>query len=223
MQTERWQSGPSPDLSVVIATIPETEHEDVVAKLKDQSFSGEWEIVVVVDDEPTDRRCEARNIGLREAEADIVAHTDDDVVPPHDWLENVYAAFEDDVICVEGRVEGGLQYTGTGLYVGCNLAVRRDEALRVGGWDEEYAGWRDDTEFGWRLEERGEGRCRYCDDMVMRHPPEPRTVFRADQERKLRETYPDRYRERILGSWRKRVLLFLQKRGWDRYVLRLVN
>lgn len=223
MKTERWQSGSSPAISVVMPTIPKTEHGDVVEKLKDQSFTKDWEIIVVIDDEPTDRRCEARNIGLQEADADIVAHTDDDVSPPEDWLSNVYDAFEDDVICIEGRVEGGLQYRGTGLYIGCNMAVRPDEALRVGGWNEEYAGWRDDTEFGWRLEEEGDGRCLYCDDLVMRHPPEPRTDFREDQEQMLREKYPEKYRERVLGSWRKRALLFLQKRGWDEYVLKIVN
>lgn len=223
MQTERWQSGFDPVLSVVLPTIPSTEHEDVVENLKTQNFKNDWEIIVVVDDEPTDRRCEARNIGIQEANADIVAHTDDDVVPPDDWVSNVYDAFDENVICVEGRVEGGLQYTGTGLYVGCNIAVRRDEALRVGGWDEDYAGWRDDTEFGWRLEKKGQGRCVYCDDVVMRHPPSPRTNYRADQEKRLKNMYPEKYQERILGSWRKRVLLFLQKRGWGEYVLKMIN
>jgi len=223
MKTNRWQSGPSPAISVVIPTIPGTQHEDVVEALKTQSFEKDWEIIVVVDDEPMDRRCEARNIGLREANAEIVAHTDDDVSPPEYWVKSVYNRFTDDIICVEGRVEGGLQYTGTGLYIGCNIAVRRKEALQVGGWDENYAGWRDDTEFGWRLEEQGDGSCIYRDDVVMRHPPKPRTDFREDQEQLLREKYPEKYQERILGSWRKRILLFLQKHGMDEYVLSVIN
>ncbi|WP_424008772.1 glycosyltransferase [Haloferax denitrificans] len=223
MQIERWQSGSSPVISVVIATVPSTDHHEVVERLKCQDFDKSWEVIVVVDDEPTDQRCKARNIGLREANADIVAHTDDDVSPPETWLSTIHSAFDDDIICIEGRVEGGLQYRGEGIYVGCNIAVCRSEALRVGGWNEEYAGWRDDTEFGWRIEEEGKGQCIYRDDVLMRHPPTPRTGFRADQERALRDKYPEKYRERILGTWRKRLLLFLQKRGWDQYVLKLLG
>ncbi|EMA58380.1 glycosyltransferase family 2 protein [Halorubrum lipolyticum] len=220
MEVERWQSGPDPSISVVLATIPSTDHSDVVEKLKNQSFPREWEIVVVVDNEPTDRRCEARNIGLREAKADIVAHTDDDVSPPEDWLDNIYSAFEADIICVEGPVQGGMDYTGTGLYRGCNMAVRREEALRVGGWDEEYAGWRDDTEFGWRLEEDGHGRCIYADSVVMVHPPAPRTDLRIDQEIELFHRYPDRYRDRLPDSTRKDVFLLLNRSVWGQHLLR---
>lgn len=223
MEVERWQSGPDPSISVVLATIPSTDHSDVVEKLKNQSFSKDWEVLIVVDNEPTDRRCEARNIGLREAKADIVAHTDDDVSPPEDWLDNIYSVFEPDVICVEGPVQGGMVYTGTGLYRGCNMAVRRDEALRVGGWDEKYAGWRDDTEFGWRLEERGEGQCNYVESVVMNHPPKPRTEPRIDQEIMLYEEFSDKYRDRVPNGTKKELFLFLIERRWGKHILDILH
>lgn len=219
MEFERWQSGPNPSISVVLATIPSTDHSDVVEKLKNQSFSKDWEVLVVVDNEPTDRRCKARNIGLREAKADIVAHTDDDVLPPEDWLGNIYSAFQADVICVEGPVQDGMNYTGSGLYRGCNMAVRREEALRVGGWDEEYAGWRDDTEFGWRLEEEGKGQCIYVDSAVMCHPPEPRTEPRIDQEMLLYKSFSEKYRDRVPKSTKRELFLFLVERRRGQYIL----
>lgn len=219
MEFKRWQSGPNPLISVVLATIPSTDHSDVVEKLKNQSFSKDWEVLVVVDNEPTDQRCEARNIGLREAKADIVAHTDDDVSPPENWLDNIYSAFQADVICVEGPVQDGMNYTGSGLYRGCNMAVRREEALRVGGWDEEYAGWRDDTEFGWRLEEEGKGRCIYVDSAVMCHPPKPRTEPRIDQEMLLYKSFPKKYCDRVPESTKRELFLFLIERPGGEYIL----
>ncbi|WP_162991418.1 glycosyltransferase family 2 protein [Halostella salina] len=223
MEIERWQSGPNPSISVVIPTVPSTDHSDVVEELKEQSFTEEWEILIIVDDEPTDRRCEARNTGLRESTADIVAHTDDDVSPPSDWLDNIHTAFEADVICVEGPVRGGMNYTGTGLYRGCNMAVRRSEALRVGGWDEEFAGWRDDTEFGWRLEREGEGKCIYVDSLLMHHPPKPRTEPRIDQEIMLYNRFSNRYRDRVPGSAKKHAFMFLVERRLGRYILNILN
>ena len=223
MEIERWQSGSNPSISVVLATIPSTDHSAVIKKLKNQSFPRDFEILIIIDNEPTDRRCEARNIGLREANADIVAHTDDDVLPPNNWLNNIYSAFNSNIICVEGPVQGGMEYTGTGLYRGCNMAVRRQEGLRVGGWNEEYAGWRDDTEFGWRLEESGDGRCIYVNSVVMMHPPAPRTDLRIDQEIELFNRYPNKYTNRIPDSIKKDAFLLLNRSVWGQRLLRVLS
>lgn len=223
MEIKRWQSGTEPRISIVIPTIPATDHDEIIEIFQSQKFGKNWEVLVVIDDKATDRRCEARNIGLKEAQAAIVAHTDDDVEPPDDWLANVHMAFEPDVICVEGCVQGGMTYTGTGLYRGCNIAVRRREALRVGGWNEEYAGWRDDTEFGWRLEEQGAGECIYDGKVLMRHPPEPRTISKVDQEIMLYTRFPEKYRERIPSSMKKTLFVALAKRSWGRPLLKFVG
>lgn len=223
MEIDRWQSGSNPAISVVLPTIPSTDHTDVLEKLKNQSFSKEWEVLVVVDDEPEDKRCAARNLGIREAEGDIIAHTDDDVSPPDTWLARIDSAFDQDVICVEGSVHGGMTYTGTGLYRGCNMAVRRDEALRVGGWNEDYVGWRDDTEFGWRLEDEADGNCIYRGNVRMEHPPYPRTTVKMDQEIRIFNKYPDKYRNRIPDSLKKRMFLIINERSGGEYLLRILS
>jgi len=223
MEVECWQSGPAPVISVVIPTIPTNSVRGVVDELKDQQFTEDWEVIIVVDDEPTDRRCEARNVGIKEAEGEIIAHTDDDVSPPDDWLSRIHGVFDQDIICVEGRVRGGMNYTGEGLYRGCNMAVRRDAALRVGGWNEEYTGWRDDTEFGWRLEKEGDGRCVYRDDVVMTHPPNPRTTVKMNQEIQIYNTYPDKYRKRIPDSIKKSVFLTMCERPRGQQLLKLLS
>ncbi|WP_433625899.1 glycosyltransferase family 2 protein [Halomicrococcus sp. NG-SE-24] len=201
-----------PDVSVVIPTVPANDHDAVVDALREGTVE-EFE-VLVVDDADLDI-CEARNAGIEAATADIVALTDDDCRPPPEWLARVRDALAGDAVCVEGRVEGGRTYRGTGLYVGCNLAVDRETALAAGGFRSAYAGWRDDTEFGWRMEDRG--RCRYDHGMVMVHPDSPRASIDDEKEARLRREYPRRYEERIVPDTALgRVNDWLWRRGfWD--------
>lgn len=211
----------APDISVVIATIPSNDHERVCRRLEDQTFRGDWEILVV-DDSSIDR-CEARNEGLREANSEIVAFTDDDTEPPRAWLGSIWTAFSrnPDLVCLEGRVTGGIRYSGVGQYVGCNMAVDRRAAIAAGGWDSEFAGWREDTEFGWRLEEDGDGVCQYYDDVRMVHPGHPRTSYDHTNERLLGERYPARYSRRIDASVTSRLWRYGQRLGIVPYVNRI--
>lgn len=183
---------PDPDVSVVIPTIPASDHEAVVEALRAQTADA-FEVLVVNDDALD--ICEARNAGIDAAEADIVALTDDDTEPPADWVETIIDTFEErpELVCIEGPVVGGLSYDGTRRYVGCNVAFRREAALEVGGYDSEYAGWRDDTEFGWRMEKHGP--CAYVESLVMNHPPRPRSTIDRELEAKLQAEYPERYEE----------------------------
>lgn len=184
----------TPDVSVVIPTIPVNSHETVVECLRDQTFKS-FE-VLVVNDANLDI-CEARNSGIEAANADVVALTDDDCRPNSNWVATIHAEFEahPDLVCLEGTVEGGRNYDGTQRYVGCNLAFDRDAALTVGGFDSAYAGWRDDTEFGWRMERDADGTCKFSADVVMNHPEKPRASLDENPEAKLREEYPERYDE----------------------------
>ncbi|GAA0297317.1 GT2 family glycosyltransferase [Kineococcus aurantiacus] len=116
----------------------------------------------------------ARNVGLRAARADVVAVCDaDDVVVPG-WLSSLVRAMEGadlvggtmDVVTPNdavrrawrpGPTPGALQ-TRFGFLpfaMGCNLAVRRDVALAVGGWDESYVAGGDDVDFSWRVQLAG--------------------------------------------------------------------
>lgn len=184
-----------PAISVVIPSIPTYDHETVLNCLDRQSIDDPYE-VLVVDDGSLDRS-EARNRGLQKATAHVVALTDDDTKPPIDWLSNIRREFraDPDLVCIEGPVFGGCRNLGPRHYVGCNLAVNREAALAVGGFRSDFSEWREDIEFGWRMEAEAEGVCRYSEDVRMCHPTAPRTAFKPDLERQLREEYPQRYEE----------------------------
>ncbi len=199
-----------PRVSVVIPTLPANDHERVVSSLRSQTMP-DFEVIVVED--ATLDICEARNAGIEAATADIVALTDDDCLPPPDWVATVVGAFSHGEVCVEGSVEGGRTYRGEGLYVGCNLAFDRETAISAGGFRSEYAGWRDDTEFGWRMESYG--RCQYDPNLEMSHPDRPRTNIDEAKEARLKREYPDRYRERIVPNTAVgRVNDWLWRRGF---------
>lgn len=223
MDIEYARSSEDPVLSVVIPSVPTYDHSTTVDCLVDQSLDHPYE-VLVVNDGSLDRS-EARNAGLREASAEVVALTDDDTRPPRDWLERIHDAFRADakLVCLEGAVYGGCRNLGARNYVGCNLAVRRDAALSVGGFRSAFSEWREDVEFGWRMERDADGRCRYSEDVRMCHPTAPRTAFKPDLERQLREEYPQRYEEVLNTSTIRRLYRRLRVLGVTQPIHRGVN
>lgn len=195
MGVERARPVDDPAISVVIPSVPSHDHRPTLACLDEQRVDGPFE-VLLVDDGGLDRSA-ARNRGLEAATADVVALTDDDTRPPPDWLAVARREFHDhpDLALLEGPVYGGARSFGPRHYVGCNLAVRREAALEVGGFRSVYSEWREDVEFGWRVERDADGACRYAEDFRMCHPGVPRTAIKIDLERRLRAEYPDRYDE----------------------------
>lgn len=193
MGVEHALRADDPAVSVVVPSIPAYDHGPTVDRLLAQTLDRPYE-VLVVDDGTVDRST-ARNRGLRAASADVVALTDDDIAPPHEWLAVVHRTFADDpdLVCAEGPVYGGCRNHDARHYVGCNLAVRREQALDVGGFRPAFSEWREDVEFGWRMERDADGECRYVEAMRMCHPAAPRTAFKPDLERRLAREYPDRY------------------------------
>lgn len=116
----------------------------------------------------------ARNAGLRAARAELVAvcDADDEVVPG--WLSALVAGARHSTlvggVMETGKVNDAVRTTwrpgpsrerlpdklGFLPYaMGCNLAVHRDTALAVGGWDETYVAGGDDVDFSWRLQLAG--------------------------------------------------------------------
>ncbi len=104
---------------------------------------------------------EARNYGLREADGDIVAFIDDDCVACEGWLEKLVSRFslDEKIGCVGGRIKpifldqppkwlrrdvyGLLGLTNWGnsvkeifFPIGGNMALRREAAMGVGGFQE---------------------------------------------------------------------------------------
>lgn len=203
MGVEYVRRATDPALSVVIPSVPGNDHGPTVACLEGQTVDVPYE-VILVDDGRLDRS-KARNRGLEAAGADVVALTDDDTRPPPEWLEVARRAFDAsaDLVCLEGPVFGGARCFSPRHYVGCNLAVRREAALAVGGFRSAFSEWREDTEFGWRMERDADGDCRFVEGFRMCHPTVPRTAIDLDLEARLRAEYPGRY-EAVLNDavWR---------------------
>jgi len=205
---------PDPAVSVIVPTIPENDHDAVVTALEQQTTDS-FDVLVVND--PDLGVCEARNLGLERAEGDIVAFTDDDCRPPAGWVEAIDQAFaeREDLVVLEGPVEGGMTYEGRRKYPTCNLAADRETALEAGGFDDRFEYWREDTEFGWRLEEYGT--VVYDKRVRMMHPDRPRSSIVQENEELLRRLYPDKYEAVIVpDTFAGRVNDWLWRKGvWD--------
>jgi glycosyltransferase involved in cell wall biosynthesis len=101
----------------------------------------------------------ARNLGLRAATGEVIAHLDADTLPTRAWLKGLVEPFADDSVVLaagqtlifhpETPVEryiaaAGLYETDRAIsrlpfpfVPSLNMAVRRSAALAVGGWEEE--------------------------------------------------------------------------------------
>lgn len=117
----------------------------------------------------------ARNAGLAAATTGVVAVCDaDDVVSP-EWISALLEEIRSGCSVVGGAIDVRVlndetrqawrpgpprdrlpEKLGFKPYaIGANLAVRRDDALSIGGWDEDYVGGGDDVDFSWRLQLAG--------------------------------------------------------------------
>jgi GT2 family glycosyltransferase len=160
----------------------------------------------------------ARNYGWRAARGEIIAFTDDDVVPTPGWLEAGVGAFEAGVVGVAGwtevptpEVPTDHELTTAGLedtpFVTCNVFYRRSAIACLGGFDERFRlAWREDSDFYFRLCETG-ARLVIAPDAVVVHPPRPvRFAHSLFDHRKLLydallyQQHPDLYRTLIRPS-----------------------
>ena len=223
MAIEPVRRAADPVVSVVIPSVPASDHGPTVERLDEQARAAPYEVILVNDD--TVDRSVARNRGIEAAQADVVALTDDDTRPPPDWLSTAVREFRSDpeLVCLEGPVYGGCRSFGPRHYVGCNLAVRREAALAIGGFRPEYSEWREDLEFGWRMEAQAVGTCRYHDDCRMCHPRVPRTDMKPALERRLRSEYPDRYDAVLDATLARRVYRWARAAGFTQPLQRVRN
>lgn len=114
----------------------------------------------------------ARNLGWQQAEASIVAFTDDDCVPEPGWLEAGLAAMAANQALgvLQGRTRapddvdlGSLPRWGhyqvvtspTAQFEACNIFYRRDALAAGGGFSEEIGWWGEDASAGWQVVEAG--------------------------------------------------------------------
>jgi GT2 family glycosyltransferase len=119
----------------------------------------------------------ARNAGADAASGDILAFTDDDCEPDHEWLVRIDRAFHDPEIAAAGgpnlppparNAQEAMIRAAPGApshvllddihaehLPGCNIAVRSEVFRSVGGFDPVFRTAGDDVDFCWRLTDAG--------------------------------------------------------------------
>jgi len=159
----------------------------------------------------------ARNAAARGARGEWLAFTEDDCMPPADWLAAAMARVDAepalDVLAGETRKPGGhpvhREKGGHPLYLPTNLFVRRAVFEKLGGYCEDFFDaesgiyFREDSDFGFTLEECG-ARVAMLDAGPVIHPEEhPRPADALTWARRhlmdplLRRRHPRLFRERI--------------------------
>ncbi|MFH1235303.1 MAG: glycosyltransferase family A protein [Candidatus Diapherotrites archaeon] len=121
-----------------------------------------------------------RNFGIKQAQADFVAFTDDDCLPEKDWLERILFAFEKDKILagVEGLTWNdnrelychATENLSGGKFPACNYAFRKDWLEKVKGFDESYNFFREDTDLAFKVIAAG-GKISFDKTARVFHPP----------------------------------------------------
>ena len=189
------ENGPWPRISVVVCThngaqtlgeclgrlrelrYPDFETIVVCDGSRDRSAQIARELGAVVIE--TDHRglSHARNIGIAQADGEIVAFLDDDAYPDPDWLHYLALGFREErnagvggpnLPPREGRLVPDCVAAAPGgpIHVlvsdreaehvpGCNMAFRRSALEEIGGFDERFRTAGDDVDVCWRLQKAG--------------------------------------------------------------------
>ncbi|OGS37178.1 MAG: hypothetical protein A2293_11650 [Elusimicrobia bacterium RIFOXYB2_FULL_49_7] len=123
----------------------------------------------------------ARNVGAQHTNSDILVFIDDDAVAEPEWLETLWAAYQQGIWtdAAEGPVSvlgerqplaHWIDHPGAGGFLTCNLAVSRQWFDRLGGFDETFPfPVNEDYDFFLRLKAKN-GKTVFLPDMHVRHP-----------------------------------------------------
>ena len=133
-----------------------------------QDYKGDYEIIVI-DDGSTDGSraiikqfgkekkvrlkflnhggvCKARNTGIGLAKGKIVINMDQDCIPEKDWLTKMVKGFDSGKIGV---------VSAYGYYGGTSTGFRKELLDKVGGYDEDYGYYREDTDLSFKIMDLG--------------------------------------------------------------------
>lgn len=163
----------------------------------------------------------ARNTGAMLAQGQIIAFIDDDCQPAEEWLLNARPYFFDSkVIGIEGLIHSdhlndpewrpvtNVGFEGIG-FMTANLMVRSFVFQYLGGFDLQFdrPHFREDTDFGWRLQDLG--KVPYANDVRVFHPAQPRSKVRESEIERAKffqkdallfRKHPDRYQMLFLAE-----------------------
>ena len=158
-----------PKVSIVIPTLNNPEIlRKVLKAMLELDYPADYEIIVVNDGStdytkemlkqfdknkkisvinlPRSGVCKARNAGIAKAKYDFVINMDHDCIPEKDWLEVIMNGFDSSKIGI---------VTGYGGYGGTSTAFKKNILEKVGGYDEDYFYYREDTDIAFKIIEQG--------------------------------------------------------------------
>lgn len=118
---------------------------DNTKEMLEKNF-GKNKKITLINFEKNQGVCRARNAAIKKARFPIIANMDHDCIPARDWLKNLVKPFENPEVGI---------VTSYGGYGGTSTAFRRSIALKVGGYDEDYFYYREDTDFAFKIIEAG--------------------------------------------------------------------
>jgi GT2 family glycosyltransferase len=174
----------------------------------------------------------ARNTGAEAATGEIVAYLDDDAHPDPDWLTFLATGFRDGHLAVGGPnipppgdgmiADAVAQSPGGPIHVlltdtvaehipGCNLAIRRDALMAIGGFDPQFRCAGDDVDICWRLQDTGGTLGFHHAAVVWHHRRNSvRTYWRQQKgygkaEALLEAKWPQKYNHAGHVSWHGRL------------------
>jgi GT2 family glycosyltransferase len=172
---------------------------------------------------------EARNVGLRAANGEIIAYTDSDCFVDPYWLSQLVRPLlrssaaavggpnlpPDDgplaasVAAAPGQPMHVLESDQVAEHIpGCNMAFRRDALLAIRGFDPAYRKAGDDVDVCWRLQQAGRWITFAPGAFVWHHRRQTPWAYLRQQagygeaEALLRFIHPDKFNNRGDGKWR---------------------
>lgn len=121
-----------------------------------------------------------RNLGAKLAKSSIILFTDNDCLPEKNWLKNSISVFDDkNIVAFEGKIYTDQRELFTnapenlsgGKFMTANMGYRKKVFDKLGGFDERFGFWREDSELAFRAMEKG--RVIFAEKTAVYHPKRP--------------------------------------------------
>jgi len=101
------------------------------------------------------------NFGIKKAKGEIIAITSDDCIPKKDWLEKINQAFEKnkEIAAITGKTakdkgrifDHAVEHSKGILGPASNMAFKKNKLLEIGGYDENFHFYREETVLHFKL------------------------------------------------------------------------